>query len=177
MLDDYSSFKTYECIHTIISLDKRNTGPLMTPDWTPDRLDEEGRRAGQAQAWAKSARSGEFKKDPFEQMNIEGSLQYYCIFAAFLTSIGFGRATPKALSFFGIDNDIILTLQVPALALVVAAFGSSIVCAATLAPEKKRSSFVWAVKGFAGGPLAVLQLIGLDALKTRGELEKAEASK
>lgn len=157
--------------------DKRNTGPLQTPDWTPERLDEEGRRAGQAQAWAKAAKAGEFRKDPFEQMNIEGSLQLYCIFATCLASISLGRATPRALALINMDDEIINFLQIPSLALIVAAFGSSILCAAFLAPGKNRSSLIWAVKGAAGGPLAVLQLRGLDALKTEGELQEVESSK
>ena len=156
--------------------DKRNTGPRQVPDWTPEKLDEEGRRAGRAQAWARAARAGEFKKDPFEQMNIEGSMQFYCIAAASLTSLAYGKATPKALSLLGMEgsSNIIESLHVPALVLLLAAIGSSIVCSAVLAPGKNRNSFAWGVKGFAGGPIAVLQLSGLDPLKTRGQLAKEE---
>ena len=146
------------------------------PDWTPERLDEEGKRAGRAQAWARASRAGEFKKDPFEKMNIEGSMQFYCMAGACLTSLAYGKATPKALSLLGVDgsSNIIEALQVPALVLLLGAFGSSIVCSAILAPGKNRNSFAWGVKGFAGGPLAVLQLSGLDSLKTRGQIAEEE---
>jgi len=44
--------------------DKRNVGPRETPQWTPEMLDEAGKKAGQAQAWARKARMGELKEIP-----------------------------------------------------------------------------------------------------------------
>lgn len=160
--------------------DKRNTGPKMVPDWTPEKIDEQARKTGEAISWAKKAKAGEFKKDPFEILSIEGSLQWYCTFTALLVAFAFGRASPQALGMAGIDGDaarsLLDTLQAPSLVLVIAAVGSSVVSAALLAPGKNRSGFVWAVKGLFGGPLAVLQLRGLDTLITRGEAEAAEKS-
>ena len=66
-------------------------------------------------------------------------------------------------------------LQVPALAVVLASIGSTVVNSVVMAPEKNRSRFVWGVKGMVGGPVAVSQLRSLDALQTRGEMDKAEA--
>ena len=147
----------------------------MTPDWTPELLDEEGRRAGRAMSWAKAARAGEFKKDPYESMNIEGGLQVYSIFSVLFTTFAYGRASREALTSMnmgGGDVDSFLSsLQVPALTVVIAALGSSILCS-FLAQGKNRNGFVWGVKGFAGGPIAILQLRGLGELKTRGEIEK-----
>lgn len=160
--------------------DKRNTGPKMVPDWTPEKIDEQAARAGKAIAWAKKAKAGEFKRDPYEILSIEGSLQWYCTFTVLLVAFSFGRASSQALGMAGIDADatrsLLDTLQAPALALVLAGVGSSVACAAFLAPGKNRSGFVWAVKGLLGGPLAVLQLRGLDTLITRGEAEAAEKS-
>eukprot|EP00566_Odontella_aurita_P011572 CAMPEP_0113583824 /NCGR_PEP_ID=MMETSP0015_2-20120614/32744_1 /TAXON_ID=2838 /ORGANISM="Odontella" /LENGTH=386 /DNA_ID=CAMNT_0000488769 /DNA_START=64 /DNA_END=1224 /DNA_ORIENTATION=- /assembly_acc=CAM_ASM_000160 len=159
--------------------DKRNTGPKMVPDWTPEKIDEQARRAGKAIAWAKKAKAGEFKKDPYEILSVEGSLQWYCTFSALLIAFAFGRASSRTLGMAGIDGDdaqsLLHTLQAPGLALLIAAVGSSI-CAAVLASGKNRSGFVWAVKGLLGGPLAVLQLRDLDSLITRGEAEAAEKS-
>ena len=64
-------------------------------------------------------------------------------------------------------------LKGPAFAMDVASIGSTISCA-TQVSSKNRSVFVWAVKGYAGGPLAVFQVQSLDNLITRGEAE-AEA--
>jgi hypothetical protein len=144
----------------------------MTPDWTPEMLDEEGRRAGRAQAWARAARAGEFKKDPYESLNIEGSLQVYSILTTLLATFAFGKSTSQCLDLLKIaDSSIVESLHGPALALILISVGSSIVCSVVLAPGKNRSSFVWGVKGFAGGPIAILQLKGLETLKTRGETD------
>ncbi len=156
--------------------DKRNTGPRQTPDWTPEKLDEEGRKAGQAQAWARKARAGEFKGDPFEVLSIDGSLQAYSIVTTLFVAFAFGNSSPKLFSMLDISgaSGILDVLQAPALAMVLASVGSSIVCAVALAPGKNRNSFVWGIKGFAGGPLAVLKLRELEALITRGEAEEIE---
>lgn len=155
--------------------DKRNTGPKQTPDWTPERLDEEGRKAGQAMAWARKARAGEFKKDKDEMLNITGVLQAYSILTTVFIAIVFGNSTPKAMQLLGLtmNQGLIEDLQGPAFAMVVASIGSAIFCV-TQASSKNRSAFVWAVKGYAGGPLAVFQVQSLENLITRGEAE-AEA--
>mmetsp|Transcript_18823 Transcript_18823/g.23098 ORF Transcript_18823/g.23098 Transcript_18823/m.23098 type:complete len:405 (-) Transcript_18823:29-1243(-) len=162
--------------------DKRNTGPQQTPDWTPEMLDEEGRRIGKAMSWAKKARAGEFLKDPYELIIIEGTTQLYSIVTTLVAAFAFGRSSQKflvdLLHFSSDDAQALIdSLQLPAFAFVVTSLGSCIVCAAILAPSKNRSSFVWGVKGFAGGPLEVLQLKSLDTLITRGEAEESSNNK
>ena len=154
--------------------DKRNTGPLQTPDWTPERLDEEGRRAGKSMAWAKKARAGEFKKDPFELLNIEGSLKAYSVLTTTFIAIALGKSTPKLFEILQMDmnqmNSLLGVLQGPALVLVLASIGSCIFCV-TQAPAKNRSALVWAMKGYIGGPVAVFELKSLGDLITRGEAD------
>ena len=161
--------------------DKRNTGPRQTPDWTPERLDEEGKKAGQAMAWARKVRAGEFKKDPYEFLNIEGGLAAYSIITSLLVAFAFGNSTTKMLQLLKLNaNEIegILNLaQGPALAVVLASAASCIFCL-TQAPAKNRSVLIWALKGYAGGPLTVGQLRELDSLITRGEADsKANEAK
>lgn len=153
--------------------DNKNVGPRQTPIWTPEKLDEAGKKAGQAQAWARKARMGELKKDPFEILAVEGELRLYSIFVAIYVSLAFGNATPRAFNMIGIESsdDLLEFFKIPALALLVAGIGSAVVNAVALAPPKKRSSFVWGLKGLMGGPLAVRQLRELDDLKTIGEME------
>ncbi len=154
-----------------LELDKRNTGPRQTPDWTPEMLDEEGKRAGRAMSWAREQAAGEIKNDPFELLNIEGSLQLYSILTTLTVAFAFGNSSKKFLELFGSGGDstvLLDSLQVPALAFVVASIGSCVGCA-ILASQKNRSSFVWGIKGFAGGPLAISQLRSLDTLITKGE--------
>lgn len=162
--------------------DKRNTGPAQTPEWTPEMLDEEGRRAGKAIAWVEAYKRGEFKKDPYERMNIEGNLQVYSIFTALFVAFSFGNATPLFLSaVLGGDNaaavteNILGSLQGLAFVLILNAILGSILCGGFFAPKLNRNGFVWGVKGLAGGPLAIMQLRELDALKTRGEIESEKA--
>lgn len=152
--------------------DNKNKGPRQTPLWTPEKLDEAGKKAGQAQAWARKAKMGELKKDPFEVMAVEGELRIYSIIVAITTALAFGNATPTFMDMTGLGSDeLVEFLRIPALVLLVAAAGSGIVNAAVLAPPKRRSSLVWGVKGFMGGPLAVRQLKELGDLKTIGESE------
>lgn len=134
-------------------------------------LDEEGRKRGIAQSWARKERAGELRGDPYEQLRLEGGMRTYCALAALIVSFGFGRATPMALaSVLGDNGDtsIISVAQIPALIVVAAAVGSSVLSGAVLSPERKRNSFVWGVKGFFGGPVAILELTGLDELQVRG---------
>jgi len=159
--------------------DKVNTGPKMTPEWTPQKLDEEGRRAGRALSWAREARAGEYQKDPYECLNIEGSLQLYSIASVLFVSFAFGNSTPNflgTLNFADQGNSILNIIQGPALGIILASISSSIFCAAVLAPGKERSAFAWGLKGLAGGPLAILQLRELEILRTRGEIEKDSSS-
>ena len=154
------------------SLDKRNVGPRQTPIWTPEKLDEAGKKAGEAQAWARKARMGELKKDPYEVLAVEGGLRVYSIIVAIFVALAYGNATPNALNMIGLESDNLLDfMKIPALALAVAGVGSAVVNCVALAPGKKRSSFVWGLKGLFGGPLAVTQLRELGDLKTIGESE------
>ena len=151
-------------------LDKRNVGARQTPDWTPELLDEEGIKRGKAIAWARKAKAGEFVKDPFETMTIDGSIRLYSIFVSGIVAFGFGRATPSFLEMINAkDSGIQEVIQVPALIALLVAVGSSVVNSVVMAPEKKRSQFVWAVKGLFGGPVAMAQLRTLDPLQTREE--------
>ena len=155
--------------------DKRNTGPKFTPDWTPEMLDEEGRKAGKAQAWARSAKAGEFTKDRFEFMNIEGGLQVYSILTTLFTAFSFGRATPKLFDMFHMEGSSALDImQTFSMIIIFSSIGSGIVCGTILAPGKNRSPITWGVKGYAGGIFAVLQLKSLNDLKTRGEIESTD---
>jgi len=152
--------------------DKRNTGPRMTPDWTPEQLDEEGKRQGKAQAWARKARAGELKKDPYEDLAIEGGSRIYSIVTTLFVSFALGNASNMAAAFLlGSDeagSALLSQLRFPAYALILFSIISSVVSAGVLAPSKKRNTFVWAMKGYIGGPLAALELNGLGELKERG---------
>eukprot|EP00584_Thalassiosira_punctigera_P012884 CAMPEP_0172552906 /NCGR_PEP_ID=MMETSP1067-20121228/47258_1 /TAXON_ID=265564 ORGANISM="Thalassiosira punctigera, Strain Tpunct2005C2" /NCGR_SAMPLE_ID=MMETSP1067 /ASSEMBLY_ACC=CAM_ASM_000444 /LENGTH=375 /DNA_ID=CAMNT_0013340981 /DNA_START=39 /DNA_END=1166 /DNA_ORIENTATION=+ len=152
--------------------DNTNKGPRQTPLWTPERLDEAGKKAGEAQAWARKVRMGELKKDQDEILAVEGELRLYSIFVAITVALAWGNATPTALQMMGLGSgDMMDIFQIPALALLVAGIGSAVVNGVVVAPPKKRSSFVWGLKGLMGGPLAVRQLRELDDLKTVGEIE------
>lgn len=159
--------------------DKRNTGPSQTPDWTPEKLDEYAIQQGKAQDWARRSRLGEFVKDPSEMSDLSIEARVYAISTAFFVAFAFGRATPTFLaevlhvssmkSAEGIQD----VLQVPALAIALASVGSSIFCAAFLAPGRNRSVISWGLKGLFGGPLTILQLRELSSLITREETEAA----
>ena len=153
--------------------DNTNKGPRQTPIWTPEKLDEAGRKAGEAQAWARRARLGELKKDQNEILEVEGELRLYSIITAMTVAFAFGNSSKQALGMIGISgvDPLLEVLQIPALTLLVAGLGSGLANALIFAPEKKRSGFVWGVKGLMGGPLALRQLRELDELKTIGEIE------
>lgn len=154
--------------------DKRNTGPRQVPDWTPDRLDEEGLRIGQAQAWVRKSRAGEFLIDRFEILSIDGNFQLYSIFSTIIVAFAFGKATSRFCESFQLNNvnTLLEAFQGIGLGIILASIGSSITCAFILAPEKNRNSLVWGIKGYAAGPLAVLELRKLQNLQTRGEYER-----
>jgi len=156
--------------------DKRNVSPLMTPEWTPEMLDEEGRKRGKAQAWARKARAGEYRRDPMERAGVEGSIRAYCIAWIMTAAFAFGGSSPTFLhTFCGLTDSasatILDVLHPIALVLIAASIGSGVVSSVVLAPPLNRSSFNWGLKGLAGGPLTILQLKSLEALKTRGENE------
>jgi hypothetical protein len=151
--------------------DNTNKGPRQTPLWTPEKLDEAGKKAGEAQAWARKARMGALKNDPFEALAVEGELRLYSIFVAVIISGAYGNSTPKALDMIGLASNDLIPLKITALALIFAGLGSAIVNGVGLAPPRRRSSFVWGVKGLFGGPLAMIQLRELDVLKTNEESE------
>lgn len=177
--------RTFASIHKTLFLfeitDKRNTGPAQTPDWTPEMIDEYARQQGRAQDWARRSKLGEFVKDPSETSELAPSLRFYGLFNALFFGFSYGRATPTFLadvlhvgtisSAKGLQG----ILQIPALSLALASVGSCVVCFAFLAPERNRNAFRWGLKGFFGGPLAVIQLRQLDALITREELESQNA--
>lgn len=155
--------------------DKRNVSPKLTPDWTAEQLDEVGKARGRALAWARRAQQGEFVTDPYELLVVEGNLRLYSITAAFVVALGLGNSTPRFLELLGLDVDNLNVLQLPALALVLAHVGSSVACGVWLAGERQRNKFVWTVKGFLAGPLAVSQLRGLKELVTREQMEENQA--
>jgi hypothetical protein len=161
--------------------EKRNIGPRQTPDWTPERLDEYARIQGKAQSWARRAKLGEFVKDPYETMESPIEFQLYAVFTAWFIAFAFGRATPAFLGNVGGSltateiHDLMNTLHLPAFVLALASIGSSMFCAARLAPERNRSVLVWAMKGLFGGPLAIRQLQELDQLITLEDQQKKEA--
>jgi hypothetical protein len=156
-------------------LDKRNTGPRQTPEWTVESLDEYTKTQGRAISWARRAKEGAFVKDPAEVLDLSFGLRMYCIFVAIELAFAFGRSShPFLEQFLGIPDagSLPATLQAPGLALAVAGIASGAVCGFVLAPERNRSSFVWAIKGLLGGPLVLRELLGLEALITQGEKDQ-----
>lgn len=109
-------------------------------------------------------------------LTIEGTLRIYSILVAALVAFAYGRATPALFQMLNAQHgsDLQLLLQVPALAALLTAIGSSAVSSVVLAPEKNRNQFVWAVKGLFGGPVAVAELRSLGVLQTREEAEKVD---
>lgn len=153
-------------------VDKRNTGPRQTPEWTVETLDEYTKQQGNAISWAKRARQGEFVKDPSEILDLTLPMAFYCVMTWMVVAFAFGRSTPAFLTMAGMtDTGIEHVLQLPGLALALASLGSGVVSATVLAPQLNRDSFVWGIKGVCGGPLAVLELRALEPLITRRELE------
>lgn len=155
--------------------DKRNTGPRLTPDWTPELIDEYTKKQGKAIDWARRARLGEFVQDPLEVLDLNTMMRVYLAFSVMEVSFAFGRSTPAFFDKIGIEDvsgELLPLLQVPGLALAIANIGSSIFCGAVLAPPLNRNPFVWYLKGFLGGPLALFELRNAKALITRGETEQ-----
>jgi hypothetical protein len=147
--------------------DRRNVGPKLTPDWTPERLDEWGKQQGKALAWARKAREGQFVKDPFESLDLELSQRMYSLLTALLISMAFGRSTQTMLA----DNDISLSVEIfraPAVVLLIASVVSSVL-SSVQAGSLNRNRLIWFIKGLLGGPLTVKQLGGLSNLLTEAE--------
>lgn len=119
--------------------------------------------------WATKQKLTKKKKDPFEQLVIDGGLQIYSMFTSLFVSFAFGNASNAALSnILGRSEDganILSIAQYPALALILTSLGSCVACSVWLAPSKNRSSFVWGIKGLIGGPLAILELKELEELQ------------
>lgn len=154
--------------------DKRNTGPKQTPDWTVERIDEYTKRQGKAVDWARRARLGEFVKDPLEVLDLDAVKRLYMVFTVAEMALAFGKSTPRFFEMVGISeySGFLTALQVPGLALLLVNIGASVFCGAFEAPPKNRSGTVWAIKGFLGGPLALLELRDAKVLITRGETEQ-----
>jgi len=142
------------------------SGPRQTPDWTPEKLDEEGRKRGDIL----QAKEGKFTKDKYESLTIEGSMQRYSIFAVAFIAFASSDASSNSLELLnlGILSNI---MQFVVFKLVIIQAVASILCGAVFAPMKNRSRFVWGVKGLVGGPLAIIQLNKLDELMTLDEVE------
>lgn len=116
---------------------------------------------------------GTLKKDPYEDMSIDGELRSYSILTTMIVCLAYGNSTPRAFEMMGLSvssNNVDLN-NIVALGVIVAGLGSAVVNGVALAPPRRRSSFVWGMKGLFGGPLAVLQLRVLDELKTNEEIE------
>lgn len=129
-----------------------------------------------AQAWARKARMGSLKKDPYEELSIEGELRLYSVLSTMIVCLAYGNSTPRAFEMMGLlssspSNGDLNIVKIVALGVIVAGLGSAVVNGVALAPPRRRSSFVWSMKGLFGGPLAVLQLRILDELKTNEEIE------
>jgi len=161
--------KIQEEMYEIPFSDSVNVGPKWTPNWTAEQLDEEGKKRGQAIAWARKAKEGQFVTDPYESLLIENEQRLYAILASIFITIAYGKSTtPFLTSIVGLDisnvQSTLELLQYPALVIVLAAIGS---CGAnwTIAREKKRSGIVWAIKGFMGGPASIMQLRNLNDLE------------
>eukprot|EP00980_Cylindrotheca_fusiformis_P030731 scaffold25320_cov122-Cylindrotheca_fusiformis.AAC.1 len=112
-------------------------------------------------------------KDPGEILELSPPMTAYCVTTWMVVAFAFGRSTPAFLTLLGLtDSSIPQILQVPGLILALASLGSGIVNATVFAPSLNRDSFVWAMKGACGGPIAVMELQGLGPLITRGEYEE-----
>jgi len=141
----------------------KNVGPKQTPDWTPARLDEEGRKIGQADSWALEERKKQEKEERNREiLDFNGASRAYAIAMFASAALGFGKATPAALTMLDLDSSIQTAVQIPAFVLLVSAVGSSILAAVVLAPEKNRSPLIWGLQALVGGPVAVLQLRNLE---------------
>mmetsp|Transcript_24581 Transcript_24581/g.28323 ORF Transcript_24581/g.28323 Transcript_24581/m.28323 type:complete len:420 (+) Transcript_24581:47-1306(+) len=150
-----------------------NNNPLVKGDgWTPEMIDEEMKKQSEINDWARKAKlERELKKsqtDDYESLTVEGGLRVYLSISALFLSLVFGKSTPAALTLLGGGFDLDI-LRGPGFVILLAAFGSSVLSALVLAPERNRSSVVWGIKGLLAGPVAVVELSSLNALNVNNE--------
>lgn len=153
-------------------VDKRNTGPRQTPDWTVERLDEYMETRGRSVAVAKEAELENYVRDTAETWDLSGASKAYMVFTLVEVSFAFGRSTPIFLrDLLGMEDfsGLLDVFQAPALGLVIMSLTSAATCGWLLAPPLNRSTGLWALKGFLSGPLAIAELRGLEALQTGAE--------
>jgi hypothetical protein len=160
--------------------DQRNIGPRQTPDWTPELLDEMGKKQGRVEAWARRAKAGAFVNDPQETYDLSLQQRVFSLVTALTVATAFGKSTSPFLtttthlllpSDDGDDallHSLLQVLQAPAAGLLAAAVGSMVYCVLD-AHQKNRNPVVWAVKGMLGGPVSVRLLRELPPLLTNEE--------
>jgi len=123
---------------------------------------------------ARKEGEGEFMKDPYESLNIEGSLLRYSIVTVPFIAFAWSDASSNILELLNLGDQgsiLLNVMQFIAFKLALLPVFSGIICGLVFAPVKKRSRFVWGVKGIVGGPLAIVQLNKLDELMTPDEVE------
>jgi hypothetical protein len=161
--------------------DRRNTGPRQTPDWTPELLDERGKKQGRVEAWARRAKAGAFVNDPMETYDLSLQQRVFSIVTALAVATAFGKSTSTFLItttqlVHNTDKSSVDTLlhvlQAPAAGLLATAIGSMVYCILD-SRHKNRSPLVWAVKGLLGGPISVRLLRELQPLLTNEETNNA----
>jgi hypothetical protein len=171
----------YERPFADLASQKRNRGGGDRGYWTAEKLDEYGKMRGRVISEARRADADKIVPDRMEVLeNLDLSQRLYAICTALLVSVAFGRSTPvffaQILHYAGSSTDIPIldVAKVPAAALVLASVGASAYCAIQ-APQKRRNSLVWSIKGLLGGPVSIRQLRDLPSLVTRRERDEDEA--
>jgi hypothetical protein len=144
----------------------------MTPLWTAEQLDLEGRKLGRASDWARNAKAGAFVSDPYELLVLDGNLRIYSMVTSLLVAFLLSHhVTGQLLSMMEIPTVTRSTFEPLAYTIVMANVGACVVNA-NIAPSQNRNRWVWAIKGLFGGPLSISQLRSLDTLITRAEQEQ-----
>lgn len=163
--------------------DRRNVAKTkLVPNFTPQSLDEYTKRQGKTVDWARKTKAERLILDRQERLEIALPQRVYSMLTGLLVATAFGKSTPIFLTqtlnlVSSLDEtkleELLDLLKAPAIALIVAAVGSSVYCAIT-ASRKQRNSVVWTIKGLLGGPLTVSQLRTLSPLTvTQGDLDAA----
>jgi hypothetical protein len=163
--------------------DQRNTGPKQTPDWTPELLDEMGKKQGRVEAWARRAKAGAFVNDPMETLDLSLQQRVFSIVTALTVATAFGKSTSTFLTATTrlVPDDsssaetVLQVLQAPAAGLLAAAIGSMVYCVMD-SRQKNRNPLVWAVKGLLGGPVSVRLIRELQPLLTNEETTTSNTS-
>lgn len=156
--------------------DKRNTGPKKDGyEYTVEELDRMSERQSKAARWANDARRDTLVRDPMETFDLDLTQRVYAMTTALLVVTAYGKSTPTFLTQFvglpaGSGSEFLGVLQIPALVLLLASVGSTVVCGMQ-ANDKRRNPVVWAFKGLMGGPLTVGQLRNSAQLVTQGEFD------